>query len=1050
MLISTNIIRDEDLEFDYIVTENTQRIFNELIEGKQAGGKCFNLIGSYGTGKSSFLVAFEQTVLGKRVFFKSKKAPKNPGFIKLIGKPQSIREALALALDLNPRSSVEDVQEALGQFTEKHDRVFVLADELGKFIEYALNNNPKVETYVFQRIAEFINHPESKLMWVGTLHQNFDSYATSASAADSMEWEKVGGRFLTLNFNEPATTLLKLVSARLRDVENKGNSKAIASANNVIESAQLIPDRFIQLASEDAELIRPFDGLSAFLTISLLQKYGQNERSIFSFLSARGAGTVKNFNHAFFNPGDLVDYCVDRLAHVIFSNANPDKLLWEAAERSIQRSDSHAEINPSHARVAIRTILLTNIFGREGSSFDIKALTKYLKAICGKEAKETIDALLDKNIIQFLKHRGKVVFVEGTDVNIQNELRIASKYVSSEIDLLAEVVNRVTLAPALSKGHFIRKGTPRFFHFVLHGTQLTEKFSPTLGNGLCHVVLGDNLELNLDQERHPQLMVDIRETSELKVLMRDVLLYEEILKKYSDDLVVKQLVTQERNHVLNQLNSALQSELTSAKSIWVKPDGSQVKIASDRQLNALFQSTFNEAFSECPVIQNELVNQAKLSTSANTSRKALVAALCQRATAPNLNFPEDRFPAEKSIFQSTWASEGLYDFTTGTLKEPTKGSTFRIAWDACEQFLKEAEQGKISLVNLFNQLQEKPFGMKKGLLSYWIPMFMLTKEDEFALYYTPEDKYLPYLSVDIFESIIKKPQDFVVKKFNFTGVSLATLNQYRELAKIDHSRTEARGTYLGIFTNFIVLQRNLNAYGLNTKTISTDALALRKAIAEAPDPETALFETIPSAIGFHQIASTEDDQVVLDYFEKLRATAREIAGSYSELLNRLEQSIADAVRCNTGDFASLKESVLNALTGVDTVLLPPKLRTTYERMVSPLDDRESWIKSVADVALGKSLDQLQDEEEPKLHKALQESIEALIAHKGLMAAGIDQLAVSVTMPTGEHVKRYIPQLTEDAEVTSRLAKRLEGLSADERLQLISLILETENTAVTWE
>ena len=84
--------------------------------------------------------------------------------------------------------------------------------------------------------------------------------------------------------------------------------------------------------------------------------------------------------------------------------------------------------------------------------------------------------------------------------------------------------------------------------------------------------------------------------------MRDVLLYEEILKKYSDDLVVKQLVTQERNHVLNQLNSALQSELTSAKSVWVKPDGHQVKITSDRQLNALFQSTFNEAFSECPVI----------------------------------------------------------------------------------------------------------------------------------------------------------------------------------------------------------------------------------------------------------------------------------------------------------------------------------------------------------------------------------------------------------------------------------------------------------------
>ena len=34
--------------------------------------------------------------------------------------------------------------------------------------------------------------------------------------------------------------------------------------------------------------------------------------------------------------------------------------------------------------------------------------------------------------------------------------------------------------------------------------------------------------------------------------------------------------------------------------------------------------------------------------------------------------------------------------------------------------------------------------------------------------------------------------------------------------------------------------------------------------------------------------------------------------------------------------------------------------------MSPLDDRVSWIKSVADVALGKGLEELLDEEEPLL------------------------------------------------------------------------------------
>ena len=56
-----------------------------------------------------------------------------------------------------------------------------------------------------------------------------------------------------------------------------------------------------------------------------------------------------------------------------------------------------------------------------------------------------VDDLVDKNILQYLRHKGKVVFVEGTDVNLLNELRIARKKLSSDIDFGAEVMKRVRL-----------------------------------------------------------------------------------------------------------------------------------------------------------------------------------------------------------------------------------------------------------------------------------------------------------------------------------------------------------------------------------------------------------------------------------------------------------------------------------------------------------------------------------------------------------------------------------------------------------------------------
>ena len=171
MLISTNILRDGDLDFDYIVTDNAQKIFEALTNTQGKAAKCFNLIGSYGTGKSSFLVAFEQTLLGKQQFFDTKGLPKSPLFLKVLGSHASFQKVLANELGLKSNASAAKILAALEELGNKKRPVYVLVDELGKHLEYALAHNPKEETYFFQQVAEAINDPDNNLHWVGTLHQ---------------------------------------------------------------------------------------------------------------------------------------------------------------------------------------------------------------------------------------------------------------------------------------------------------------------------------------------------------------------------------------------------------------------------------------------------------------------------------------------------------------------------------------------------------------------------------------------------------------------------------------------------------------------------------------------------------------------------------------------------------------------------------------------------------------------------------------------------------------------------------------------------------------
>ena len=61
---SVNISRDFGKTPDYIVTANARQAVGKIVNQYSAGIHSFCLIGSYGTGKSSFVLALENCLLG--------------------------------------------------------------------------------------------------------------------------------------------------------------------------------------------------------------------------------------------------------------------------------------------------------------------------------------------------------------------------------------------------------------------------------------------------------------------------------------------------------------------------------------------------------------------------------------------------------------------------------------------------------------------------------------------------------------------------------------------------------------------------------------------------------------------------------------------------------------------------------------------------------------------------------------------------------------------------------------------------------------------------
>ncbi|MCB0755245.1 MAG: hypothetical protein KDB98_06595 [Flavobacteriales bacterium] len=212
---STNIIRDEKRKLDYVVTPNAEHVAEDICHAYQNGIHSFTLIGSYGTGKSSFLLAFLESLghgapLKVDLGFK----PKKIDTLRLVGQYQSLirhfHELFDISDDFDGNQMIFD---RLFDRTRNCDLLVIYLDEFGKFLEYASKNDPDKELYFLQQLAEFANDHEREILLISTLHQSFEAYASNmVQETQKREWKKVKGRFKELTFNEPVEQLLFLVA----------------------------------------------------------------------------------------------------------------------------------------------------------------------------------------------------------------------------------------------------------------------------------------------------------------------------------------------------------------------------------------------------------------------------------------------------------------------------------------------------------------------------------------------------------------------------------------------------------------------------------------------------------------------------------------------------------------------------------------------------------------------------------------------------------------------------------------------------------------------
>lgn len=1002
---SVNIIRDTDRDFNYIPTPNAKQVVSQIVNDFKKGIRAFNIVGTYGTGKSSFLFAFEQSVRGiKRYFEPNFLVNPRYDFIKIVGSYSSIVERFAdffeVQANKNEQESIlSEIYNRYHSLGKDNKVLFILIDEFGKFLEYASKHNPEKELYFVQQLAEFCNNPKYNIVLIITVHQSFESYAYGLSKTQQQEWTKIKGRFREITFNEPVEQLLFLAAEYVIEHFEKETSKLeiYKCLKLSIESKAFNFNN--DYLKEIASKLYPLDILSANILTLSLQRYGQNERSLFSFLESTDHTSLVKFNkkeNPFYNLSNVYDYLNFNFYSFLTSKYNPDFSAWSSIRSSIEEVERAFDSNINDYIKAVKTIGLLNIFSASGAILDLNFYVEYLKTACGvSDAKNIMQNLEKKNIIRYRSHSKRFILFEGTDLDIQTALIEAGNKISEVVDIATLLNKHIKFSPVFAKQYSYSTGTPRYFEFIISDYPI-QKIPEGEIDGFVNLVFNSKLKES-DIQNKSKLQEEAiiycfyKNSTEIKNLLFEIEKIQKVLEENKEDKVAKRELENIIESQIRLLNHFITDSIYSgSKEVKWFFNGEEKKIADKRDFNKLLSQVCSIVYDATPVFKNELVNKHKISSSIHTAKRNYFKALANNWDKENLGFEDSKFPPEKTIYLSLLKENGISPVRENSFEVISidKNSSFNKLWRASEDFLESAKSEKLKVFELCELLSKRPFKLKQGLIDFWVPTFLFLRRDDFAIF--NDESYIPNLSEEILELIAKYPEKYSIKTFDIEGVKLDIFNSYRTFLNQSTEQKFDNKTFIETIKPFIVFYKQLPEYSKNTKRLSPSAIKIRKAIATSKDPEETFFEAFPSALGLTLSYLQQDKSKLQNFTTNLQEAVRELRTAFDELVNRFEGFICNEFIGQSTDFEEYKAFLQKRFSKLKKHLLLSNQKTVIQRLDSKLDDRKAWLNSIAQAVTGKTLESFSDEDEILLYEKFKAMILELDSLTKISKSDIDE------------------------------------------------------------
>lgn len=881
-LRSIRIDRDDSIDAlnGYIFSSTLKDMLLSFARQQSESGQgAFTWTGAYGSGKSSLALALSALLCGtqkKRMVAASKVGanfaqdlwnflpPKKLGWkcLSVIGQrarvEQTIKQAFVdFGVDAgSDLESSDDVVEALFALSQrdphKSGGLILFIDEMGKFLESAAQTGG--DAYFFQLLGEAAARSNGRLIVVGILHQAFQEYASRLAKDVRDEWGKIQGRYLDIPLNITGDEQIELIGKAIQNERVSDSTEALSK--DVVQLIRGIRPSVGAAVEGAFSAAWPINPLVTMLLGPLSRRsYGQNQRSIFSFLGSSEAMGFQDFlqNTSSSTGGtyllsNLWDYLETNLSSAIAVSL--DSHHFANAREAIMRCQSSActalEID------ILKSIALLELCQKQtGVGASKQALVLGIQHSKEQDIDKAINSLVKKSILVFRKFRDVYALYDGSDFDIEQALGSALKQ-GSEIDI-SSITDALSISTIIGKRHYRRTGALRWCDFrVLFASQIEKEIlGYSAGSGAFGLIIlalpdiGLQSDTNSDYSHTDVVVAHSPRSKNLVALAREKSAMERILRNdpaIHRDKIARREVRDRVEAVGSQIEREVWQLLQQAE--W-HVGSNDVRKLNWAGINSLVSELADRRFDKSPVLHNELLNRVRPSGSANSALKQLLHAAVLNEGLEGLGF--EKFPAEKGLFVSLVSSNNLYqkNGSKWSFVAPVKTSKSNLydLWEATKDFLKENSHRNVSVVEIYEIWRQPPFGTKDGVMPLLAVLFMLTERKTLAHY--REGMFLSSVSdVDV-DYLLKAPELIHLRWMDMSNAARNLLAHLANVAAELSGRPVSNLEPLEVGRALIAAYESSASWVQKTSRLSQNALKVRALFKRSNDPTKFIFDDIP-------------------------------------------------------------------------------------------------------------------------------------------------------------------------------------------------------------